>query len=90
MTRLRSTRRQFAFLIRCQTRPRAATVKVLQSFRTPGVEPVHPIAQRLAIHAADPGRLSTVHPIEHGLQRQQPPALARIRAVLGPLVKFGR
>lgn len=39
------------------------------------VEAVDPIAQGLAIHATDPGRLLAVHPVEHGCQRQQPSAL---------------
>jgi hypothetical protein len=34
-----------------------------------------PIAQRLAVHAADPRGLRPVHPVKHRRQRQKPPAL---------------
>src|SRR5918994_1150219 len=37
-----------------------------------------PIAQRLAVHAADPRGLRPVHPVEHRRQRQKAPALVRV------------
>jgi hypothetical protein len=39
------------------------------------VEPMDPVAQRLAIHPADLGRRSAIHPVPHRSQRQKPAAL---------------
>src|ERR1700730_14695438 len=46
-----------------------------------GVKPVNPVAQGLAIHAADLGRLAAIHSIANRRKRQKPPALID---VLGP------
>ena len=40
-----------------------------------GVEAMHPVAQRLAVHAVDLGCSSSVHPVPDRRQRQKPPAL---------------
>lgn len=42
------------------------------------VEAVSPVAQCLAIHATDPGRLLAVHTVEHRCQRQKSPALVGV------------
>src|SRR5271170_1021023 len=46
-----------------------------EPFRPSGVEAMNPIAQRLPVHAADPGRRAPVHPVPHRSQRQQSTAL---------------
>ena len=42
------------------------------------VKAVNPIAQRLAVHPADPGRLRPVHAVQDRSQRQEPTALVGI------------
>jgi hypothetical protein len=39
------------------------------------VEAMDPVAQRQAIHAANPCRLRPVHPVQYCSQRQKTPAL---------------
>src|SRR5260221_4809998 len=51
-----------------------------QSLWTVLVKAVHPVSQRLPVHAADPRRLGAVHPVMNRRQRQQPTGL---RAVFG-------
>ena len=51
---------------------------VLQPVGAAFVEPVNPVAQRLAIHAADPRGLLPIHPIENRRQRQKPSALVGV------------
>jgi hypothetical protein len=51
---------------------------VQQTLRTLRVEPVHPVAQRLPVHAADPGGLRPVHAVHNRRQRQEPAALVRV------------
>jgi hypothetical protein len=51
---------------------------VQQAIGTLRVEPVHPVAQRLPVHAADPSRRRPVHAVQNRGQRQQPPALVRV------------
>ena len=49
-----------------------------EPFRPSGVKAMNPIAQRLPVHAANPGRRAPVHPLPHRRQRQQPPALVHL------------
>ena len=53
---------------------------VEQTFRTSSVEAVNPVAQRLAVHAADLRRLAAFHPVANRRQRQKPPALVDVAA----------
>ncbi len=46
------------------------------------VEPVSPIAQGLAIHPADFGRLAPIHPVPNRRQRQQSSALVGVLRAL--------
>ena len=48
---------------------------VEQPVRAGRVEAMNPVAQGLAVHAADLGRLGAAHPLENRRQRQKPPAL---------------
>src|SRR5215204_2080165 len=48
---------------------------VLQPLGAALIEAVHPVAQRLAIHAADARRIRPAHPVQHRRNRQEPPAL---------------
>ena len=43
-----------------------------------GVEAMHPVAQRLAVHAADLGCSPSVHPVPDRRQRQKLPALVGV------------
>lgn len=70
--------RQFRLLLRRQPRLGAAIPGVLQPLRTGIVEAVHPIAQGLPVHAADPGRIRPAHPVQHRRQRQKPAALVDV------------
>ena len=49
-----------------------------------------PIAQRLPIHAADPGRFAAILAVAHRGQRQQPTALVCVLRPLGQTPKLGR
>jgi hypothetical protein len=42
------------------------------------VEAVNPLAQRLAIHAADPRGFGSAHPVQDRSERQQTPALVGV------------
>jgi hypothetical protein len=64
-------RGQFRQLIRRQPRLRLACPIVRKTVRAALVEPVHPVAQGLAIHAADPGRLAAIHAVANRRQRQK-------------------
>ena len=44
------------------------------------VKAVHPVSQRLPVHAPDPRRFGAVHPVMNRRQRQKPTGL---RAVFG-------
>ena len=47
------------------------------------IEAMHPVAQRLAIHAADAGRLLAIHPVANRRQRQQSPRLIGVLRLRG-------
>jgi hypothetical protein len=64
---------------------RAMIEETLRPFR---VEPVHPVAQRLTVHAADLGGLAPRHAITNRRQRQQSPALVRVPRPLRQSPKF--
>ena len=69
---------ELGLLLGRQLRLGAGSLGVDQPFRTALIEGMHPIPQRLAIHAADAGRLVALHAILHGSKRQQPPDLIGI------------
>ncbi len=49
----------------------ARRLAVVQAFEPVRVEPMHPVAQALAVHAANRRRLRTVHPVVDCRDRQQ-------------------
>ena len=49
-----------------------------EALLTRPVEAMHPVAQRLAVHAADLRRRTSVHAVPDRSQRQQPPALVDV------------
>ena len=51
---------------------------VLEPVGAAFVEPVNPVAQRLAVHAADPRGLLPIHTVENRRQRQKPAALVGV------------
>jgi hypothetical protein len=55
---------------------------VTKAVRTGLIEPMNPVAQRLAIHAGDPGRIGAVHSIQDRRQRQQPATLIGVLRAL--------
>ena len=59
----------FGTLLDREARLRTFGPAVEKAIRPVRVEPVHPVAQRLPVHAADPGRLRPVHPVQHRRQR---------------------
>jgi hypothetical protein len=61
----------------------ACAFAVGQTIHTLIVEPVNPIAQRLAIHAPDPGGFSAAHPVIDRRKSQKPANLAAIHATFG-------
>jgi hypothetical protein len=69
---------QLRLLVRGQAGRVALRPGVLQPIRAVCVEAVNPVAQRLAIHPADPRRLRPAHPVQHRGQRQQAPALVGV------------
>ena len=58
-----------------QARLRAFRPVIDKPLRTRGVEAVNPIAQCLAVHAANPRGRPSVHSVSNPCQRQKPPAL---------------
>ena len=67
--------RELSQLLRRQTRLGTLRPVVDEALGPGAVEPVDPVAQRLAVHAADLGRRSPIHPVPHRSQRQKPSAL---------------
>jgi len=57
--------RQVCLLIGRQARWAACPPPILKPVRPAVVEAVNPIAQRLPVHAPDPGRLRPVHPVQN-------------------------
>src|SRR5215204_3181583 len=55
------------------------STSVLEPVPAVRVEPVDPIAQHVAVHAAAPRGFRPVHSVEHRRQRQKTLALARVR-----------
>ena len=66
---------QFGLLPGCEAGRIALGPAVLQAIRAALVETMDPVAQGLAVHAADPCCVGSAHPIQHGGQGQQAPAL---------------
>ena len=71
-------RAKLRLLRRRQPRRVAPMPVVLQPVRPALVEPVHPVPQRLTVHAAHLRSVRPVHSVQHRRQRQQTPALVRI------------
>jgi hypothetical protein len=76
-------RGQLGQLLRLQARHRAVRPMVEQTIRSRRVEAMNPVAQRLAVHAADLGRCAAVHPVRRRRQRQKPPVLIGVLCALG-------
>src|SRR5436190_2362637 len=56
-------------LLRRETGRRAFGPAVQQTLGAVVIEAMDPVAQRLSVHPADPGRLRPVHPVENRSQR---------------------
>lgn len=69
---------QLRLLIRRQPRRRSAIPGILQPVRPDGIEAMHPVPERLTVHAAHPCRLLAAHPVQHRSQRQKSPALVHV------------
>ena len=54
------------------------------------IEPVHPIPQRLPVHAADPGRLGAIHPVNNCSQLKQATTLTCPLGSSSQPPQFGR
>ena len=65
-------------LLRRQARRMAFRPAVFEPFGAAFVEAVHPVAQGLAVHAADPRRSGPAHPVQHRRNGQQAPALVGV------------
>jgi hypothetical protein len=61
-------RGELSQLLRRQTRLRALRPMVEEAVRPRCVEAVDPVAQGLAVHAADPGRRAATHPVANRRQ----------------------
>jgi hypothetical protein len=70
--------RDLGTLLRREAGRRALGPAVEKTLGAMLVEPVHPVAQRLSVHAADPRCLRPVHSVENRRDRQQTPALVRV------------
>jgi hypothetical protein len=64
-----------------------AVQKTLGAMR---VEPMDPVAQRLPVHAANPGCLRPVHTVQDPSQRQEPAALACVLRRCRQATELGR
>src|SRR3954467_2352356 len=65
-------------LLRREARRVAFRPAVLEPFGASFIEAVHPVPQRLAVHAADPRGIGPAHPIQHRRKRQQTPTLVGV------------
>ena len=70
--------RQLRQLLRREARRVAFRPAVLEPFGAPFIEAVHPVPQRLAVHATDPRGIGPAHPIQHRRKRQQTPTLVGV------------
>ena len=68
-------RGQLGQLIGRKTRRRTARLIVNEAVRTLRVEAMNPVAQGLAIHAPNLGRLAAIHSVANPRKRQKPPTL---------------
>jgi hypothetical protein len=69
---------QFLFLLRRKFRGPPGRSGVDEPVRTSLIEAMHPVPQRLAVHAADTGRFGARHPVVNRRQCQQPPRLVSV------------
>jgi hypothetical protein len=69
---------QLPQLIAAEPAPTPRRRPVHEPLRAVPVEAMHPVAKRLPVHAADPGRVAPAHPVTHRRQRQQTAALMSI------------
>src|SRR3954464_3171952 len=65
-------------LLRREARRVAFRPAVLEPFGAPFIEAVHPVPQRLAVHATDPRGIGPAHPIQHRRKRQQTSTLVGV------------
>jgi hypothetical protein len=65
-------------LLRRKARRGTVRPVVDEALRSRGVEAMDPVAQGLAVHAADIGRRAAVHSVADRSQRQKPPALVHV------------
>src|SRR5271163_813485 len=70
--------RELSQLLRRQARLWTFRPVVDEALRARGVEAMDPVAQRLAVHAADLRRRSPIHAIPDRSQRQKPPTLVDV------------
>ena len=63
--------RQLRQLLRREARRVAFRPAVLEPFGAPFIEAVHPVPQRLAVHATDPRGIGPAHPIQHRRKRRR-------------------
>src|ERR1017187_6815713 len=69
--------------LRCgKSRHRPTRPLIRQPIWPRRVEPVNPVAQGLAVHAADHGSLGTAHAVDNCCQRQQSPPLVDVLGFL--------
>jgi hypothetical protein len=84
------TTRQLSLLLRVQPPLPAWRLAVEQTVRPGGVEAVHPVAQRLPVHAAAAGRRGAACALEDQRDRQQPAGLFRRHRRLRQRPHLGR
>ncbi len=70
--------RELGTLLSRKTRRRTLRPAVQKTLGTMLVEAVDPVAKRLPVHTADPGRFRPVQAVQNRSQREQPTALARV------------
>src|ERR1700734_479868 len=81
--------RELSQLLRRKTRLGTLRPVVEETLQTRPVEAMDPVAQRLAVQAADLRRFATIHPVADRRQRQQPSALVDVLRPPGQRPKLG-
>lgn len=79
---------QFRLLLFGQARLPARCLVIQQPIRPHVIEPLHPVAQRLPIHPANPRSLLAVHPVPNRRQRQKSSGLIVVSGCLRKLPKL--
>jgi hypothetical protein len=81
---------KFGFLCLRQARFDTPAMPIEKAVRPGFVEVMDPVAQRLAIHSADPRGVGAVHAVHDRGQRQQAAALIVVLRAFGKPAKLGR